>query len=252
MRLQIFSDIHFDVVDGFEPRLAPGVDAVIVAGDLCEGIDRGIRWLRAHLGLEVAIVLVAGNHEYFARVRSEERAAGAAAAREHGVTLLDDDEVVIGGVRFIGATLWADYELYGAERRDEMMAIARRRMMDHRRILEAPGRFITPEESLALHQASRAWIAERLAAPHDGTTIVVTHHGPHPLSLADQYREDLLSAAFISDLSPLIERHAPALWVHGHTHVGLDYQVGPTRIVCNPRGYGSENPAFDPALVIDV
>lgn len=252
MRLQILSDIHFDVVGDFEPRLAAGVEAVVIAGDVCEGIDRGMRWLRNHLGRDVPIVLVPGNHEYYGRIRSEERRAGIGAARDHGVSLLDDGELVIGGVRFLGSTLWADYALYGAERRDEMMAIARRRMVDHRRILEASGRFITPEEQLELHRTSRAWLTQRLAVPHDGPTIVITHHGPHPLSLAERYRDDLLSAAFISDLSPLVERHAPTLWVHGHTHVGLDYQVGPTRIVCNPRGYGSENPGFDPALVIDV
>lgn len=252
MRIQIFSDIHFDVVGGFEPQVAPGVDAVIVAGDVCEGIEPGVRWLRAHLGRDVPIALVAGNHEYYGRIRPIERVAGATAAREYGVAFLDDGEMVIGGVRFLGSTLWADYALYGADRRDEMMATARRRMVDHRRILEAPGRFIRPEDQLLLHGISRAWLAERLAAPHDGPTVIITHHGPHPLSLAERYREDLLSAAFISDLSPLIEQHAPALWVHGHTHVGLDYQVGSARIVCNPRGYGSENPAFDPMLVIEV
>jgi Icc-related predicted phosphoesterase len=252
VRLQIFSDVHLDVRDVLEPRLAPDVDVVVVAGDLCEGIDRGMRWLRAHLGPDVAIVMVAGNHEYFARVRSEEREAGRRAAAEHRVHFLDDAAAVIGGVRFLGSTLWADYDLYGAERREEMMAVARRRMMDHRRILEAPGRFIVPEESLALHWTARAFLTEHLAMSHEGPTVVVTHHGPHPQSLAERYREDHLSAAFISDLSPLIERHQPALWVHGHTHVGLDYRVGSTRVICNPHGYGDENPAFDPMLVVEV
>ncbi|MDX2155341.1 MAG: metallophosphoesterase [Hyphomicrobiaceae bacterium] len=252
MRLQIFSDVHLDVRDVFRPRLAPDVDAVVVAGDLCEGLDRGMRWLRRHLGDEVPIVLVAGNHEYFARVRSEERAAGIAAAREYRVAFLDDGVAMIGGVRFVGSTLWADYELYGTERRDEMMEIAGRRMMDHRRILEEPGRFITPGEALALHRASRVFLESCLAVRHDGPTVVVTHHGPHPMSLAARYREDLLSAAFISDLSPVIEEHQPALWVHGHTHVGLDYRAGATRIICNPHGYGDENPAFDPGLVVEV
>ena len=252
MRLQIFSDIHLDIVDGFEPRLQPQVDAVIIAGDLCEGIGRGLQWLRDHLGPAVPIVFVAGNHEYFARIRNDERSTGAAAARALDVAFLDDSEAVIGGVRFLGGTLWADYALFGVDQSAEMMDLARRRMMDHRRILEAPGRFITPEEALALHQAARSWLSARLAVPHDGPTVVVTHHGPHPLSLAPRFREDLTSAAFISDLSPLIERHQPALWVHGHTHVGLDYRVGRTRIVCNPRGYGNENPGFDPILTIDV
>jgi hypothetical protein len=38
--------------------------------------------------------------------------------------------------------------------------------------------------------------------------------------------------------------------VHGHTHSPFDYQVGATRIVCNPKGYSGENPNFDPALTI--
>ena len=252
MRLQIVSDIHLDVSAVAPPVLAPNVDAVIVAGDLCEGIGRGMTWLRRHLGALVPIVMVAGNHEYYARVRSDEQAAGRMAARIHAIQFLDDAIAIIGGVRFIGSTLWADYALFGADRREEMMAFAARRMMDHRRILEAPGRFITPSDQLALHRQCRAFVESRLAEPHVGPTVVVTHHGPHPLSLADRYRDDLLSPAFISDLSSLIDRYQPALWVHGHTHAGFDYRVGATRIICNPHGYGDENPTYDPQLVVEV
>jgi Icc-related predicted phosphoesterase len=252
MRLQIFSDVHLDVEDVFVPRLSPGVDVVVVPGDLCEGIDRGMRWLRHHLGDEVAIVMVAGNHEYFAKLRPEERLAGLAAGREHRIVFLDDSAVVIDGVRFVGSTLWADYGLFGADRREEMMQFAGWRMMDHRRILEEPGRFITPAESLSLHEEARKFVDQALAEAFDGPTVVVTHHGPHPRSLADRYRDDLLSAAFISDLSPVIDRHQPDLWVHGHTHVGFDYSVGRTRVICNPHGYGDENPIFDPELVVEI
>ncbi|MEZ5818838.1 MAG: metallophosphoesterase family protein [Hyphomicrobiaceae bacterium] len=252
MRLQIFSDVHVDFAPGFVPRLADDVDAVVIAGDICEGIENGMRWLRAHLGHQVPIVLVAGNHEYFARIRAEERLKGARAAGAHGITYLDDTTATIGPVRFVGSTLWADYAIYGASRRGEMIEVARRKMMDHRRILEAPGRFITPEECLALHGEARDFLEATLASPHDGPTVVVTHNGPHPLSLVDKFRENLSSAAFISDLSAMIDRHQPALWVHGHTHVSLDYRVGKTRIVCNPHGYGDENPGFDAGLIVEV
>jgi 3',5'-cyclic AMP phosphodiesterase CpdA len=252
MRLQVFSDLHIDVREVACPPLAPGVDLVVVAGDVCEGIDRGMAWLRAALGPRVEIVLVAGNHEYFARVLADERVAGIAASQRHGVHFLDNRVLTLGNVRVIGTTLWADYALYGDERRAEMMDIARRRMMDHRRILTEPGSFLTPEQSLALHAEARAFLDDALAAPHDGPTVVVTHHGPHRLSLAEKFRDDLLSAAFISDLAPLIDGHQPALWLHGHTHVGLDYRTGQTRVICNPHGYGNENPAFDPALVVEI
>ena len=252
MRLQIFSDVHFDVIDGFAPRLAAGVDVVVVAGDVCEGLPRGIRWLRRHLGPAVAIVLVPGNHEYFGSCRATEAEAGAVAAREHGVALLDDSEAVFGGIRFIGSTLWTDFDVFGRDRRQEAMALAQAFMVDHRQMREADGRRFLPEDARRQHLASRAFIESRLGIAHAGPSVVVTHHGPHRHSLAARYRDDLLSAAFISDLAGLIDTHQPALWVHGHTHTSFDYLVGRTRVVCNPHGYGNENPAFDGDLVIDL
>jgi Icc-related predicted phosphoesterase len=99
---------------------------------------------------------------------------------------------------------------------------------------------------------SRKFIAEALQVPHAGPTVVVTHHAPHPQSLHPQHQDDLLSAAYVSDLGELIERGRPELWVHGHVHANCDYTVGSTRIVCNPHGYVRENSNFDPALVIEV
>ena len=52
----------------------------------------------------------------------------------------------------------------------------------------------------------------------------------------------------------LLEK-APRLWVHGHTHDSLDYQLGKTRVLCNPFGYaGVEmNASFQTAeLVLDL
>lgn len=54
------------------------------------------------------------------------------------------------------------------------------------------------------------------------------------------------------DLTDVIEDGRPALWVHGHTHDSCDYELGATRIVCNPRGYEDENSAFDPELVVTL
>jgi Icc-related predicted phosphoesterase len=61
-----------------------------------------------------------------------------------------------------------------------------------------------------------------------------------------------VTAAFVSDMSASIEKHQPALWIHGHVHISSDYRVGNMRIVCNPHGYGSENPQFNGALVVEL
>jgi Icc-related predicted phosphoesterase len=69
--------------------------------------------------------------------------------------------------------------------------------------------------------------------------VVVTHHAPSPISIAECYRHDtLMNGAFASDLSEFIlNRPQIKLWTHGHMHNVSDYMIGDTRVVCNPRGY---------------
>jgi len=71
---------------------------------------------------------------------------------------------------------------------------------------------------------------------------------PSIRSIADRYRADPVSAAFASNMDGFILEHQPRLWIHGHTHESFDYEIGKTRVVCNPRGYASieENKGFRP------
>jgi predicted phosphodiesterase len=121
--------------------------------------------------------------------------------------------------------------------------------------------YFSPTIARAEHMKSRAWL--RVAVPFEGRTVVVTHHGPHLNSVHPRYLGELLNAAFVSDLSPLVEQ--ADLWIHGHVHDSSDYHVGKCRVLTNPRGYARnrrtaespeelewENPTFDAQLVVDV
>ena len=51
----------------------------------------------------------------------------------------------------------------------------------------------------------------------------------------------------------LIEEKKPALWIHGHAHNSVDYTIGETRILSNPRGYSNRlNRNFDDNLIITL
>ncbi|MFD2054200.1 metallophosphoesterase [Mesorhizobium calcicola] len=261
MRLWVFSDLHLEFELFSRPlcrRDFPEAEVCVVAGDVLNGVANSVHWLAANVAPTMPVIFVPGNHEYYNSSVLEGLEWGRFAADQHAdVHLLSDDAVVIDGVRFLGATLWTDYALDGRERSERAwaMANAEGRLNDHKviawRTLPQYEAF-TPLKALDLHERSRNFLQRELKTPFDGQTVVVTHHAPHPLSVNARWKGSSLNPAFASDLGEMMELWRPALWVHGHMHDSADYVVRDTRVVCNPCGYGNENAAFDPALVMEV
>jgi Icc-related predicted phosphoesterase len=253
MKIQIFSDLHLDVAPIKPITIADGIDVVIVAGDTCEGVLNAFEHLRRIVPLSIPIVMVLGNHEFYRRFVPIELALAKEQAATFNIHVIESN-VVIGNVRFAGATLWTDYAIFGAANVAAVMNACASGMNDHRLIgwQKQPWQRFRPQEAALLHHQSKAFLTETLATPFGGPTVVVTHHAPHLDSVHQRFRSDPVTGAFVSDLSALIETYQPALWVHGHVHNSSDYRVGATRIVCNPHGYWDENPDFDGRLVVEV
>jgi Icc-related predicted phosphoesterase len=253
MKLFIQSDQHQEMY-GVDPAFAvPEADVFVCAGDLTRSVKGGILWLAENVGPKIPSVYVAGNHEYYRESYLECHADGLAENKLHvRVHFLENDIKVIDGVRFVGCTLWTDFAIMG----QQPLAVlhAQGSMNDYKLIKyrKQPFQKFQPQHTLMRHSQSVSFLEAALAMPFDGKTVVVTHHAPHPFSMHERFRGDLLSAAFCSDLSELIELRQPALWVHGHTHDSFDYMVGDTRVICNPRGYGDENHGFRPQLVVEI
>lgn len=196
------------------------------------------------------VIYVPGNHEYYGENIPGQLAAMRLYAKPAGVTVLNNEEVVIGGVRFLGATLWTDFNVMGAAKRAEALEYAERHFNDYITIRNGSGGWLSAQETVDLHVKSAAWLERKLAEPFDGTTVVITHHAPHPRSVKPKHNGHLLTCAFASDLSRMMGK--AALWIHGHTHHSFDYDVAGTRILANPKGYVDENQDFDPRLVVSV
>ena len=270
MRLHVLSDLHLEG-SSFEP---PAVDAdvVVLAGDLHPGV-RGVEWA-AERWPDRPVVLVPGNHEFYGhahpRLLRVLRERATQLGEETGATIhvLCDAAAEIDGVRFLGATLWTDFELLGTPR--ESAAEARQRMTDFRSVLVEPQPFrndrrppaprpCLPSDMIEWHRGSLRWIAARLAESEDddempprARTVIVSHHAPSARSLNPNY-EDAGAAAYASRLDDLVAASGAALWVHGHTHHCVDYVLGGTRVVSNQRGYPGESvPGFDAGLAIEL
>lgn len=275
IRIAVLSDLHLEVRrwhlvrDGLsedaadetvrrlvEPAVAQArnADFVVLGGDVENGVA-GVDWAaRAFAGQ--AVVTVAGNHEFYGEtVPGLLPRLRAASLRSGNVTFLENSEARFDihgrALRFCGCTLWTDFGLYGEGGAPLAMSLAADRILDHARISLDDGSSFLPADAGRLHAASRAWLEEALDEPFDGTTVVVTHHAPSARSVAPKFAGDPLSPSFATDLTGLIERTRPALWIHGHTHHPVDYRIGETRVLSNQWGYPRESlPMW--AVVVEI
>ena len=244
MRLHILSDLHLEVDPSFRPP-ATDADVLILDGDIAPGTDG----LAAFADYGTPVIYVPGNHEFYHADVTAMTGHLKAYAADAGIHLLERDELVLDGVRFLGTTLWTDFALYGPARQEVAFEQSKRTVLDFRRIRNRD-RFLTPEDTIDFHRDAVNWLSGRLATPFRGATVVITHHAPHPASVHPRWRDNPVNPAFVSDLTRLMG--TACLWIHGHTHDSFDYTVGATRVLCNPKGYRDENRAFRPDLTVTV
>jgi predicted phosphodiesterase len=250
MKLNVLSDLHLSLGGLALPE--NDADVVVLAGDIARPKE-AIAWAS---GFAKPVLYVPGNHEFYGGSIAGTPAELKRLCAGTGIQVLDEDEVVIEGVRFVGTTLWTDFMLFGeGEKRAAAMEGAQRFMRDFSRIRigEAP---FSPAASAALFRRHAAWLERKLAEPHPGPTVVITHHAPSRKSIHPRFADSLLNACFVSDAGRLIGGSGARLWIHGHTHDSFDYFVNGTRVLCNPRGYAkdgvNENPLFDANLRVEI
>ena len=236
---------------------------VVLAEDIGSGW-KGLDWARRSFP-DMPVIYVRGNHEFYGGHWMETLDEMRDVARSLNVHFLENDAVSIDGVRFLGASLWTDFQYFGAEHTEEMMRHAQHGLNDFRLISASQGlehRMLTPAMIVERHRVSRGWLEAELRRSDPGRTVVVTHHYPHRKSTAAQYVDDDLTAAFGSHLPPEMLTRA-SLWIHGHTHSSCNYMIDHAerraRVVCNPRGYPRgrshqhfENSEFAPFLTVTL
>jgi predicted phosphohydrolase len=214
---------------------------------------RGVEWA-AGLAHGRHVLYVAGNHEFYGHAIPgliDDLRAAAAGTTVH---VLENDEVRLDGVRFLGCTLWSDFDFDGRERRAESMALCQRVVNDYEYITFGPGaRTLAPRDTRMFHISSRSWLSQRLAQPHEGPTVILTHHAPLIRGRPTTPVLRAVAGAFVSDVTELMGSERVALWIFGHTHRMADLKHRGTHVVSNPRGYPHQPVAgFDPSLVISV
>lgn len=251
MDIQYFSDLHMDE----DPWTAPlaGADVIAVVGDLFDNGLLSAEWcvaLRKRSGCPV--LLVPGNHDFYdadigSRLRAMQRIC-----KEGDVALLFNRSVVIRDVRFVGATLWADFSADGDVLRPLAISAAGGLLGDFRDI-QYGSRRLMPADYIRMHQRALRALDTALANAYAEKVVVLTHYAPAMQAIPEPLRQSMLRGAFATPLEDYITHSFAKCWIYGHIHSSSQFQFGDTAVRSNPRGHGEyKNPNFDPLCVITI
>jgi Icc-related predicted phosphoesterase len=266
MNIQLLSDLHLETHPHFVPEFAPGADVLILAGDIGsyqEGSmlvtqgdhDFGLARFSPRADLAawpVPVFFVPGNHEYDGMPFEEAHARLQETCERLQITWLHRRVKVMNGVRWIGCTLWSDFEALVPQQGPLTQQLKAREKAERAAdfYLRKTGTTLDGKPFLsdavrAQAQADQAWLTQALSEPFEGVTVVVTHFAPSLKSADPRYGLTPGTAGFCNALDQLLPK--ANLWLHGHLHCAHDYVHEGCRVVANPLGYArkSEQLAFE-------
>lgn len=244
MRIHLLSDLHNSIGSYRKGKAAKEADVIVMVGDIgCQ--DDGLTWMRDRF--EQPIVYVLGNLEYYGGGLSD-TVANLKSMADDRIHVLENDSVVIDGVRFLGATAWTDYTATDSEA--NAINISLQRMRDFNEIKNDEGNYVGYSDFQKVNRATKQWFSEQLSLPFAGKTVAITHHAPSMASRNPKFDSSDFDASFSNawdDIIPLAD-----VWLHGHTHWCVDYMLGRTRVCSNSYGYQREKTGYRNDLLIEV
>lgn len=264
MKIQLLSDLHLEANPHAQFSPAPDADLLVLAGDIGSYQDRtqGPPLAEPDWGLQrfsplpqyaswpVPVLFVPGNHEYDGRDWDETHRALRATCERLGLIWLEREVWTHGRVRFVGTTLWSDYDALPQHPRDKLYRAANFHLQ--KMATQRHGALFDAAAMRELALECQAWLRDALSQPFDGTTVAVTHFAPTLHSADPRYGLTPGTAAFCNALDGLLP--LADVWIHGHLHCPQDQRVGRCRIVANPLGYASkgEQAAFQATRCVSV
>lgn len=270
LTISLVSDLHLE----FGYQEMPGGDVLILAGDMCEyrtlnkqfhstrvlpyipGKMNAYDFFHHECAKYTQVFMVMGNHEHY-HGRFDKTYNDLKAILPANVTLLENEVVEYKGVMFMGATLWTDLN-----KGDPITVHAVKGLMNDYRVIQNfyPAKNLyhklTPDDTVAAHRYTKQYFKLMLAEHRTKPFVVITHMAPSFMSVNDRYKhETTMNGAYASDLSEFIlDNDNIKYCVHGHMHDPVDYLIGTTRVLSNPRGYAGheDTSAFNPNFTFKV
>lgn len=262
-KVGILSDLH---LESSNMKLEPNCDILVLAGDISQDFSLLYRFFEQNIPESMPVIYVPGNHEYEGKrafiVMEELKKIEDEFPNIH---VLQNEAIDIEGIRFIGSTLWSNFEGMGLANKKSVKDWCKYNVVDFTYIFKknpsniqgaVPYVSWNPDDMEEEFKKSYDFIKYELRNREtELPKFVVTHFAPTIESLDPNFKIGLHSAYWVNNLPELMG--FCEYWVHGHTHSSFNYECEGTKVICNPRGYSklfdlSQNTKFDRTMYVDV
>lgn len=249
-KVQLMSDLHLD-----SARIKIDVsasDIVLILGDTTFE-DENWYWLFDRLDGKKTIV-IPGNHDYDGHdVATRDEEIKDIAKKYENIYYLNNETVVLDGIRFIGSCLWTDFkadEPYLSQKSSMTLA----QNIAHLKTIAYNGKRLSIEDIVQLNDKSVKFLEQQLSETSIYPTVVLTHFAPSIQSVSKEYLkgENSYHVVSLDRLMGLSD-----YWFHGHIHTSCDYIHNGTRVMVNARGNSSQydlnsNNYFNAQEIIEI
>ncbi len=244
-KARILSDLH---MEGYKFNYEYlGEDMVILAGDIHTQNRHGE--LLDKIPDYVQILMVPGNHSYYrGEFHSTNNELSELETKFANFKFLNNSTFVYNDIYFYGGTMFTDFLLYGLTEQFACEINASCSINDFN-IIKYENDLWTTKNHTDQHNIFVEGLNNFLATAGQ-KRVVISHFCPSEKSVHPRYGKSLLNGYFTANMEKYMD--TIGYWFFGHTHDSFDYKLGETRVICNPKGYGSENKDFNPNLIIPL
>ncbi|MCL2072348.1 MAG: metallophosphoesterase [Marinilabiliaceae bacterium] len=237
MKIQYASDLHLEFKENSfyleKNPIVPVGDILLLAGDI------GYLWhnsYRTHKFWDWVsdnfkeTLVVPGNHEFYLAGDVGTIQNGCISEIRTNVKCYYNAVVSVDDFDIILCTLWSKIL-------SENAFITQQNVSDFYRIAYK-GRLISAHEFNTIHQEATQFLSQSVLSKNKRKKIVVTHHVPTFLCMADEFKHSRINGAFVSELHDFIYEGDISFWIYGHSHRNMpEIEINGTRMLNNQLGY---------------
>lgn len=254
MRIQYASDLHLEFGENSkwlkENPLIPAADILVLAGDIGYLGDENYRthpfWDWASENFKQVIV-VPGNHELYRFFDVNELYEGWSLEIRPNVKAYYNTVIPLeAGTELIASTLWAHIP-------PTEECLTERCVSDFKRIRNGKYR-LSARRFNEEHSKCRSFIERSVRESNAKNLVVLTHHVPSFLLMADEFKGSPINGAFTVELGNFIADSRINYWIYGHSHRNINKVIGNTQCMSNQLGYVFQNEhcTFKRDAIIDI